>query len=58
MQQHEKIRNLKQKKEELIGLDEAASELEMCDDEEIVQMKFGDSFFHIASQKAKTMIEQ
>ncbi|EGR33146.1 prefoldin subunit, putative [Ichthyophthirius multifiliis] len=44
--------------ETLQQLDDANTELELCDDEEIIQVQYGDCFFHIKTNQAKEYVEQ
>ena len=34
------------------------TELDLCDDEEKVQVKYGDCFFHLKVEKAKEYVEE
>jgi chaperonin cofactor prefoldin len=39
-------------------LDDALTELEICDDDELVRMKYGDCFFHVKVSHSKEIIEK
>ena len=57
MQFHDKVKLLAKykivmnfsKKEQLMGYDDALEEMELMDDEEKIQYKFGDCFFSVTS---------
>ena len=56
MQYQDKYRMISMKKEIVNQLDDALTELELCDDDEFVRMKYGDCFFHVKAQHAKDSI--
>ncbi|EAR85359.3 prefoldin (macronuclear) [Tetrahymena thermophila SB210] len=58
MHWNEKNRTMQKKNEILNQLDDAATELELCDDEETVQVKYGDCFFHVKVEQAKQYVEE
>jgi len=58
LQYHEKIREMNHKKEQLTQVDDALTELDLCDDDEKVKMRFGDCFFSLSVDESKELCEE
>lgn len=58
MQFHDRVREMNQKKEQLTQLDDAMTELDLCDDDEKVKMKFGDCFFSLSVDETRELCEK
>ena len=58
MHHQDKSKQIYQKKEAISQQEDAVTELELQDDDEIVRMKYGDCFFHVTAEHSKNSIDK
>lgn len=58
MQYHEKTKERYQKKEVFTQVEDALTELELCDEDELIKVKFGDCFFGLSLDDSKEYCEK